>query len=1564
MASERIELENRMPRGMGLGSWSPGEAAPGPPHTPAGGKLRLAVPLLIFAALLALTFLVLRPVSAALRQRMEILRDELLSRGEELIGRQIEYESLGPSFLGGIDIRSLKVTGKGPRPLFAAARFHVSWSLWDLLTGGRGALRGLRIDGPELYLDPREDRDLPEILDRLKSLAGEGGGAPIPGVFSFRIRNGGISLAELGRLSGLNLDAEIRGGRIEAQGLWDAQVRFGAGELAGLSSLLDGSPAPLFDRFPGLPPALQALFGDSPALNLSAAARFRLSCETDLSRGEAFLSLPSVTEDRFKTGPLELNLALKDRVLSLSNTPPGMTGPLILALDYGLDTGDLALRLNCRGYSPGDTVKFQGPWKDYAPFLGFRTSGEAALTRSGGGVLEYRADISGLVPPNLPLARSGFKVKLAGNGDRVSFEPLELALARTGNTPGGALSFQGSLDLKSLSPNGTAGIRDLSFTGQGGINAELTLRSRGKDLNIFGETFTIGAAEFTALELDLHREAEGLSFTASALRFYESPDGADQVGMSSIRADGNFDYTPRHLETRFTLDSFSARDFMEIALPLAEKFEFSDTLPPLLPAIWENLLDNTLVTTEIFATTDFSKLLYNAPRLVISYSGYGDLIALFSVSGTDRRFTVDGGQILWDGGSAQITGLSDFSNTENISFSLNVGFQDINYYLEGALLDRRSVSIEGSHGLNAFMSSQDGAYSGRVRGENIPVLLGERLGRFSFDLGMGYRSTESWYLDLAGFELADFAAPDPLGNAGVFRFSGRADQSQLALRDIYLNDSQGVLRGGGIFSAAGGEDGVYQGSLSVLGESHLESYAVDLSWVPGAAWKASHGGGLGNLAWQGAWPAAFLDSLLESRPSPPASPVLSLRVSGIGMRPARFFRKLPNVQADGDFSLEWNSPGDFNASVDIRSLGIGRGSQAINAGGRAFVDQRGFRVQDLRLTMGALEALVPSLRLSMDESLIEGGGRIQGKVSGSELGLNFSLDSRFAPVDSWLDYRAALEDLRGSIELTDITFAGRTREESFNFGFSRQGEGMVFAGGPEDMIFFDIKGGGAFIAAFADPFPLRGTFQGTLSLDSIDARGEGIVVNLPALWQFIPSKEDFEISAGYAVGSLQIRGPLGNPEIYGSARGENLRMRVPKFLSADIVPAAMQLVFDGNEMRFTNVSAACGRGLGVVSGQFWLEKWIPGSFSLDITAAKDRPLPFMFDIGGILARGTASGSLNLTMTDLVLNVSGDLVAQETEISLDAAEIAASQREDSWGNLPVPVIADVAVTAGRKVEFLWPTREFPMLQAYADQGARTRIYANSLDRTFTFTGDVKLRSGEVFYFERSFYIRNGMLSFREDQTNFDPRITVRAEIRDRASNGPVTISMVVDNAPLQSFTPRFESSPAMSQTEILSLLGQNFVGAAGADGSVSNPFLSSSADLLSQSRVMRRVQGALRDLLHLDMFSIRTQFIQRAAFSFIGLEESPVDRIGWVGNYFDNTSVFIGKYIGSEMFAQAMLSLRYDENKRSFGGYTFEPDFGIELRSPLGNIRWNLVPTHPENWYIDDCSFTISWNFSF
>jgi hypothetical protein len=1527
MSSERIEQDRSK-----IIEFPPRRGEPRRSQRPGGGKFRRLPHVLLFGVLLLLGFFVIRPASLALKQRMDSLRDQFLDWGEGLIGRRIEYESLGLSLLGGLDIRSLKITGEGPEPLVSADRLYVSWSLWDLLRGKAGVLtiRSLRLDRPRFSFDYRLDRDLLDLAARFEG----GGQGLISGPLSVRIRDGGFKLAGLGNLEGLDLDAEIRGDWLEAQGLWNLSIAFAGLEPGDLGE------GPWKERLPS----------GIPALNLAAGARFRLSCDLGFTGGRASLSVPSVEADRFRAGALNFDMEFRDRVFYLSNAPPGerSRAPLILNLDYGLDTGDFSLRLSCRDYSPGDSLALRGPWEEaYGPLLALRSSGEALL-RSSGGVLEYRADLSGRIPPGLPLNGSGFRVKGEGNRERVYFDRLELALTRgpRGDKPGGTLAFQGGLELAALVPRGILSVRDFSLTGEEGLSAVLFVEGREKSIRVTGETLSAGEAVFHNLELDLRRETGGLSFNAGFRRLYGEGEGA---WISEVQADGTYDYSPRHLETRLTLDSFSAGDFLEIAGPLVQTAELRDRLPPALLAGLEGFLDHTQVTTEIFATTDFDQILYNAPRLVISHSGGPELIALFSLSGTDRHLVLDGGQFLWEGGSGQITGQSDFSDRDHVSFAFTLGYRDLNYSLEGTILDRASLELRGSYGINGFFMAEAGAYSGSAGGENIPIPLGDGIARLDFQSSLRYLSSGDWSLDFGKLELADIPAlnRESLGIPGLLRIAGNANQDRILLRELYYEDSLGALRGAGIFSLTGDGAGIRRGNFYAYDEAAGESCEADFALSSGQGIR------LGDL-FGSAFPLA--DFVL------PSLGQLDLRLSGAGLRLARFSAEIPATQVTGDLGLVWRSPQDFEARLDIDSFKTGTGWREIRGSGRAFLSNGEFRCEDLRLKMGGLESLAPLFRLSLNESRIEGGGRIWGKLSEGAISLDFSLNSQFAPIASWGDYKTALEDLRGAVRLGDIMIDGRDAGKIYSFNFSRVGEGMIFSGGPEDMIYFNIQKGGNFIAAFGDPLPLRGSFQGVLSLSSIDARADNLSLDLGALWNFLPLKRDFNIARGSAVGSLQIRGPLSDPEFYGSVRGENLIMQVPQFLPEDIVPLRMDLVFDGNEMRFTDVSASSGRGTALVSGQFWLEKWLPGSFTLDILSAGDRPLPFSFDVGGILARGTVSGTMNLAMEDTILRISGDLLAQETEISVDAAELTTHQGGNNWGDASVLVNLDI--TAGRKVEFLWPTREFPMIRAHADLGARTNLRLNSIDQSFNFTGDVKLRGGEIFYFERSFYIRSGVLTFREDQSQFDPRITVRAEVRDRSSSGPVTISLVVDSAPLMSFTPRFESSPALSQVEIMSLLGQTFVGSTGEDGSVANPFLASSTDLLAQSQVMRRIQGALRDFLHLDMFSVRTQFIQRAAFSIMGLQAQPVDRIGWVGNYFDNTSVFVGKYIGSDMFAQLMLSMRYDEKKRTFGGYTFEPDFGIELQSPLGNIQWNLVPSHPENWYIDDCSFTISWNFTF
>jgi hypothetical protein len=231
-------------------------------------------------------------------------------------------------------------------------------------------------------------------------------------------------------------------------------------------------------------------------------------------------------------------------------------------------------------------------------------------------------------------------------------------------------------------------------------------------------------------------------------------------------------------------------------------------------------------------------------------------------------------------------------------------------------------------------------------------------------------------------------------------------------------------------------------------------------------------------------------------------------------------------------------------------------------------------------------------------------------------------------------------------------------------------------------------------------------------------------------------------------------------------------------------------------------------------------------------------------------------------------------------------------------------------------------------------------------------------------------------FRENELRFAPRLTARAETRDRNEEGPVTISLIVDNAPLFDFTARFESSPPLSQMEILALMGQSLTGSQNDDNANANQrerafaIVNSGADMLAQFTVGRWVERQVRNFLQLDMFSLRTQVVQNFFSRVPGLSLQPVDRNGALGNYLlDNTTLSGGKYIGQDLFLQGMLSMRYDANKETLGGLTFQQNYGFELQGPVYKglnfrIRWDFVPEHPENWYANDNAITFTFTKSY
>jgi hypothetical protein len=160
---------------------------------------------------------------------------------------------------------------------------------------------------------------------------------------------------------------------------------------------------------------------------------------------------------------------------------------------------------------------------------------------------------------------------------------------------------------------------------------------------------------------------------------------------------------------------------------------------------------------------------------------------------------------------------------------------------------------------------------------------------------------------------------------------------------------------------------------------------------------------------------------------------------------------------------------------------------------------------------------------------------------------------------------------------------------------------------------------------------------------------------------------------------------------------------------------------------------------------------------------------------------------------------------------------------------------------------------------------------------------------------------------------------------------------------------------MSQVQIYSLLGQG----SPDPSRDSNAILSFTADAIAQFTLMRTFERQIRNFLRLDLFSLRTRLLQNVVFQVTGLQANT-----GLGNYFDNTTVFLGKYLGPNIFVEALLSLKYDPAKQSWNGLTLEPEIGFEMRNPLFDIRMNMLLLHPETWFINDITISLIWRWSF
>jgi len=1456
-----------------------------PEKTP---PFRLYVQILIFSGLVVLGVLILWPLQRAVQGGMVSIRDDVITRLEQRIDRKIRYTSISPSLFGSFDVRNVRVTDYDGRPVITMSRFRVAYSLWDLLWGNSRAIHSVRIDSPLIDFNTARDRDLIDLLKNFNT--GEDNSRQnfadiFPEDLMVRIRNGKCLVRKNGDrfdLDELNLDVEIEGSRVIFGGKWRCGV------------------------------TIDRLIGDP--VNLYAAVRANGFFKTDMTKGEAICSVPSITGDAVSASPVAFGLVLENNMIRVGKMPDQL--PCELSLEYGLKDKTIDAQFDCVNFRLGEFLSFSGGLADARQLLDVAASGTASFKREQDGSLDYAAALTGAALANTsvpsPAAGGSFEINAAGDEQRLSINTFRFSMPAAEGTNDlfcGEVSFNGGAGLEPFAPDGALSLVNFGVSGREKLNANIVITTHDGEIRVRCDTLDMGQVELSAFDALLRPSGDNLDYTVSVRRAAD-PEFHDNRRRGALLLEGSLNSKQRYMELVLKLDKFPAGNLAGMTLPFIQ----NASLPPPL----QGLLDGTLITTEIFLNTDFVRWSYNAPRFAFDGESDKGFHGYVSLAGTERLFELNEGHFIRGEDSLLLSGKADFTAAKNTSFLINAHYRDIEYSFEGAVLSGKSVNIRGSHGLNVSLAAVGSkGYNGSVHAEKFPVPFLGNPALLSCTARLRYDSAASWSMKLEQFELTDITGPAGLAQV---RISGNADPKGAHFPVLYYRDSIGPLNG-----------------------------RSDISW------PADYSGFTGTLEMGEGAESYRMEASSSDRH-------FNLVFSGSSVQLDRAFDKV-KARADMGIRLSWDSINAFRTEINFYSVKGRLFGQEFGAQASAVLDSGELVVNDMNFTLAGVEGTLSHFVVSGARGAAEAAVEMIGLAGKKPIEGGLSFTAGFKPLRSWFEAGQIVNAFAGNIHVEKLSYGGRSQAQAFDIAFSRSDGVFSVTGGPRDMIRFRMDDEGSFYAGLSSPFPVRGTVIGTIQQKNIDARCSDLYIDMGELFDILPENNDFHMTGGYVNASLDIRGSITDPEFFGSARGTSLRVRVPNYIPQELRPIPFTMTIDGNEINFGPVSATVGKGAGSVKGWFLIDRWIPDTFSLDITVPRETPVPYGFDMNGFVARGDASGKLNFSMENLRFDVSGDLYANNTEIGINYDEMANQGGKNPFSGGKTPCVVDLTVSTGPVVEFVYPNSRLPILRANPDMGTKIHITVDSLARQFSLVSDIKIRRGEIFYLERSFYVRSGLLVFRENERRFSPRLTARAEIRDHTDSGPVTISMIVDNAPLLSFTARFESNPVLSQMEILALLGQNVPGAQPDENaaSVQKAFFNSGSEIATNfifGRTTGKIEQQIRNFTRLDMFNVRTQFVQNVMYQAL---QSPVDRTSGVGNYFDNTTVFGGKYIGQDMFVQGMLSMRYDANKDSF---VLAPDIGIEMQNPLFGIRWDFSPTHPENWYVNDNSITLTWSKSY
>ncbi|MGP1437628.1 MAG: hypothetical protein ACTTKH_00980 [Treponema sp.] len=1469
------------------------------------------IEILAFILTLSFSLIIFNPLSSYIEKLITAKKQTLISMIGEKTGIGLDYTSISPSILKHILVKNISVYDYATKQQIGAVeQIQIEYNILNLLFGNyEDIIKYIKVRNANLTIDRQKNKTLIEKMSLFIKKNDEE-------------KDLEKEIEELDENKGNKLKAffsdlkplEIILSNCSAS-LKDENEN-GEGKILNIGISSGNAKVKEKDCYFSLSSsASYKTYKNDPINNILQNIDVSLftegEVEKDFSKAFCRASLSASHSQIGESKPISLFAKYQENILSVSNLKPDTKNNFNVS--WNMLSKEITGDVNCNNFEPFSFFNFTN--QTYSQFNKTRLSCKTDFHFKDLNTWDFNADLN-LNLPSFKIKGYSFEhsnIKTVANGEdgKLNISSLNISEKRI------EAFLKGKYDFNTNKTSGNLNISHLLLPSQESLSTNLFFNGSKQSYKLSAPYLKTGGQKLE-------------NITASVLprgnKYYFYFDATDDLGKYSV--DGSLLLAKnKFLEFHTTLDSVRAGTILGIvksAAPAANK----------IPQAVTKVIDNTQITTEAYISTDFKNYSYNFVQVIFASIASDSFFATFQLNGNNSSVFVEKINLL--AGNVDMTGRTQaYFEKEGAAFDSFFSINSIAYNVSAIYVDK-NLSIYGDYGITINMFLKDEILTGAIVVNELPIPLLDAI--FSIDSSFEIASLDDWKFEcnllklnrghelLAHYDSYDFEMRGSGNNKRIFFNEIRLISNDLPLLGFldvnfdYSNETKSIAK------------------LILKNETTDELFTIDSNFVKGDKF--------------------YFDGTVVAKD-------------------IALMRFLRNQTIRNTTSAELNFLGsldDFFIKLDISSFNLTKGGEDLLVKGSFSADDSTIRIETCDVEWGNhkirdIEAkLLPfdatgNLVLDYDGKL-----GINEITTGLTLTYSGGNKTEYGKETIFATFPRLFSNFSIECLFSDIEFGKKLSVDHLNAVLVKEPGVLALSAGNNDEVYGVYLDDGTVSLHVDEKLPIRCNIDGKITSEAINLNCLALNVDVPLIWNLTPLLPTVTFEGGTLVGDIKILGTKKEPEFYSSLKFMGVKAISPLYAPELYGPVDIDVNLEGTTLTvpYTIIKGPTAKLYASVTSEF--SGWIPsdtvikcGTLKNSMGLMKTKNLAYHSD-------GYAGADLTLTISPGEIYLTGKATFDNGFFSIPFNDLH-KIGQGSKGSTSFRMNLDVYL--GKKAEYRWPNNDIPILRALVPSEKPITLSVDSSIGYFDIKGASNIRGGEIFYIKRNFYIREGSINFVATPLGFEPLVSLRAEIRDKDEGGePIKIILSAKDQNLENFTPKLETYPPRSETAIMQMLGQVFIGNVSKENFLQTA-LTTATDLVAQIGVFKKTESKIRDLLHVDAFSMRTLLIQNAVFG--NLFKANTDTPLTIGNYFDNTSVYIGKYFGSQIYADALLHLSYYDpllakgnvtRKPVYGNLLFMPELGLEMATPFFLLRSSISPTRSDTLFVSDTKLTFSWKFSY